>query len=421
MKLKINKGMALYYLLVVLFIPPRFVLEIDKLSIIATIFAGCRYVMLPLIVIYFFSQKKDRRYLAKSYLFTYITAVIMQVVALIQNDSFYITAALSCLSFAEFIFANIILYNRDKSKLLMAYRNYLGLCMVLHLLTIVLLPNGITGAATGVSRVYFMGLKNSVTPYAILWLLVFYLVAEERIAEAGKKFRHVCLAAGFATLFSIVNASAAHVGAMVVIDGYLLMTFAIQSNREKIGLFQKIYVIGITLFVIIFFYMVIMLDGGNNLFTEIITTVVGRDVTFSGRRAVWARAISFISKNPLWGLGIDVRYDVWGNNKYVYSAHNMFLDYGVKYGCISLAFSIFSILAAFKVGFHSRKNEKVRMCLIICAALLLASMFEAVQGLYPTWMSILLMYLVSETSKEKQVETITGMDTELKSGKVLAR
>ena len=199
------------------------------------------------------------------------------------------------------------------------------------------------------------------------------------------------------------------------------MTFAIQSNREKIGLFQKIYVIGITLFVISFFYMVIMLDGGNNVFTEVITTVVGRDVTFSGRRAVWARAISFIGKNPLWGLGIDVQYDVWGNNKYVYSAHNMFLDYGVKYGCISLGFNILSILAAFKAGFDCRKNEKVRMCLIICASLILASMFEAVQGLYPTWMSILLMYLVSETSKEKQVETITGMGTEIKSEKVLAR
>ena len=71
MKLKINKGMALYYLLAVLFIPPRFVLEIDKLSIIATIFAGCRYVMLPFIVIYFFSQKKIES-IWQSYIYLHI-------------------------------------------------------------------------------------------------------------------------------------------------------------------------------------------------------------------------------------------------------------------------------------------------------------------------------------------------------------
>ena len=202
-------------------------------------------------------------------------------------------------------------------------------------------------------------------------------------------------------IFSVVNKSSALVGAMMMIDGYFCVTYLIKFHKKTKGFFQRIYMIIAVVLVFGFLYMVVILQNGSDFIMRVITSVVGKDATFSGRRAIWAQAIVFIIQNPLWGLGINVQYDVWGNNKFVYSAHNMFLDYGVKYGCISLFFIVLGIAVIFVRGIKARNDEKLRLCTIVCAALVLVSLFEALEGNYLTWATLLFTYLASEQLKQK--------------------
>ena len=104
-------------------------------------------------------------------------------------------------------------------------------------------------------------------------------------------------------------------------------------------------------------------------------------------------------QSPVWGVGFDVQYNVWGNNRFVYSAHNMFLDYAVKYGCLSLIICVMSIIVMIYKAIQSKKNKHSEFALIIGIALIFAAMFEAIEGNYSTWACMLFIYLNSVTDQ----------------------
>lgn len=189
---------------------------------------------------------------------------------------------------------------------------------------------------------------------------------------------------------------------MILIDGYLAVVY-LSDKIENVGKrIQKIYIITAALFVIVFFYFEVIGYRGTDSLTNIMTSLVGRDATFTGRRAIWSAALMYIRANPLWGLGLNVQYDVWNNNKYVYSAHNMFLDYAVKYGCISLALMIGSVVSILRRSIANRDYSSIRISTIATIGMLFASFFEAIEGIYATWAVIFLTCIVIDMYIEKQ-------------------
>lgn len=392
MKIKYCRGLLILYFFVLIFLPPQCIYSFSWASYVTAGLAVLRYVFSFVFIMYLLFENYYRQFIFSPFFFFFSLAIIFQIIALIENETFYLTAGLSCLTNIGFVAANIIFYHKFKILLLKAYRNVLLIFFALHFLTLVFFPGGLVPELTGDGRIYFMGSKNTVTTYLILVLLVSYLLCVYDSSIKKKNFNILVL---MLLIISVLNASSTALAALMIIVAYLIMSYFSKkySNIKKI--LQKIYILFVFLIIVGFFYFVILLDGGNNVLMNAITSIVGRDVTFSGRRAIWEAAILFILQSPLWGLGLDVKYDVWGNNQYVYSAHNTILDYGVKYGCISLFLMIISVLVLIKVTTKQIKNENVRFAFICVISLLFAMMFEAIEGFYTTWVIMLFAYLIN--------------------------
>ena len=391
MKIKYCWGLLILYLFVLVFLPPQCLYSLGSVNFITSGLAALRYMLSFVFIVYLFLDNYYRQFIFSPYFFFFSLAIIFQVIALIQNGSFYLTAGLSCLTNIGFVAANIILFHKQKILLLKAYRNILIVYFVLHFVTLVLFPGGLVPELTGDGRVYFMGSKNTVTTYMILVLLVSYLLCYYDSLAKKKDFYILIVTL---SVIAVLNASSTALVALIIIISYLVTSYFSKKYTNINRLLQKLFIIFVLSVIIGFFYFVILLDGGNNFLMNGLTSILGRDVTFSGRRAIWEAAIIFIIRAPLWGLGLDVQYDVWGNNQYVYSAHNTILDYGVKYGCISLFFMIISIIILIKVAVKKIKREPVRYALICVISLMFAMMFEAIEGFYTTWAIMLFTYLI---------------------------
>ncbi len=393
MKIKINIRTIRFFIILFPFIFPLGMASIDGMTGIVQFLAVSRYVI-SIAVILYACQKKYRRFLLKPYIYLFIFAILFQIIALNKNQTITLTVALSCFSFIGFVLLNIILCKKNGNLLFYVYRNYLTLVLTSHVMMKLfhLSLNGVVDS----NAVYLMGAKNGITPYVLLAFL------SEVILLKDKKNIKLIPYTIFLTLVSIINASAAGIGAMILIDGYLAVVY-LSDKIENVGKrIQKIYIITAALFVIVFFYFEVIGYRGTDSLTNIMTSLVGRDATFTGRRAIWSAALMYIRANPLWGLGLNVQYDVWNNNKYVYSAHNMFLDYAVKYGCISLALMIGSVVSILRRSIANRDYSSIRISTIATIGMLFASFFEAIEGIYATWAVIFLTCIVIDMYIEKQ-------------------
>ena len=198
----------------------------------------------------------------------------------------------------------------------------------------------------------------------------------------------------------ILNGSSTTLLALLIIDCYFLIGHTtLNVNGKDKKLIPKLF-ISVVFFVIILFFATVILHGENTSnILDFMTAFVGKDVSFSGRTSIWKRAIQYVLSNPLWGLGNDVVYDVWGNYHYVYSAHNEVLDFAVKYGCVALAGFIIMHIITISAALRNKNSTACRMCLICVASLIFSGMFEAIGAEYSTWVILLLTYFEARQSK----------------------
>ena len=64
----------------------------------------------------------------------------------------------------------------------------------------------------------------------------------------------------------------------------------------------------------------------QSTFLSIFTSILGRDITFSGRASIWQLAIRIFENNFWFGGGLNINYNAWTNGAIVNSAHNTLLD-----------------------------------------------------------------------------------------------
>ena len=100
-------------------------------------------------------------------------------------------------------------------------------------------------------------------------------------------------------------------------------------------------------------------------------------MTFTSRVYIWQSAISTIIKSPIWGTGqSSVQVRTW---THLYYAHNMFLDVGMRYGCLE----IFGFIAIFAVVVRSCRCYfdfyQGNLISIVILALMLCGMVEGAE------------------------------------------
>ena len=332
MSVKIRPKDVWTYVFVMAYILPGSIYNISELESLRHGLALCRY----LITIYAFakilSSQGWKKEIISSFMAVSFFTVALMIISSRMNGTIYLTAILSSMTLLGFLIVNLHLFSTDYEKTLKIYRNIIYIYLGLHFITLLFYRNGIVDGLTGDGRVWFLGSKNKLSLYVILSILVTYLI------NARKKWTPIHFILLFILNMEVIlNGSSTTLLALLIIDVYLVIgRITLNINGKGRIIISEVFT-GVAFLVIILFFTTVILQGENTSnILNYMTAFVGKDISFSGRTSIWKRAIQYALANPLWGLGNDVVYDVWGNYHYVYSAHNEVLDFAVKYGCIAL-------------------------------------------------------------------------------------
>ena len=90
---------------------------------------------------------------------------------------------------------------------------------------------------------------------------------------------------------------------------------------------------------------------------------------------------------------MEVKYDPWGNWVFVYSAHNTFLDLGVKYGLLAIVSFCGIIVLLILDIIKTKKFIDRESSLIVLISFLIVLQFEALGEGRNTWLLMTTIYL----------------------------
>lgn len=372
MKIRINKEKIFFFFVLIFFMYPDGLKYIDGLDGIFSVFAVGRYIVSIIFIFVIHQRKIKKNYRKISFLI--LAFSVFLVLSSICNKTAKLTLGLSFMTIYGFFCFNLFYLSKDshRSKLLSVYRGYIATLLICQLFTIILFPNGILLERIGV--IQFLGGKNGVSLYALLLL--------EVLIALGEKNKKIFVVSFVLLIFMLINDTFSGFGAMLMVVMYLVISM---MKNYKIFAFIKKNSLKLLLILLFLFFFGIVLGGQNNAFISGITALIGKDFTFSGRRAIWNAAINYIYNNPVWGIGQGVLYDVWNNGKYVYSAHNTFLDVAVAYGLV--CFSVFVSTLVYIIKCNLKRDEMTynNINFVIILATVLVMMFEALEMDYKLW------------------------------------
>ena len=127
---------------------------------------------------------------------------------------------------------------------------------------------------------------------------------------------------------------------------------------------------------LIVFFIVIVLQIATP-FSVFLTGILQKDLTFTGRTFLWNEAISYITKKPIFGYGLEdsnIQYQRFFTEYEVFdSCHNFYLDTVYRSGLVGLFIIFLIILQVDKKMNNPLINEKVRLYFILLSLIIFVS------------------------------------------------
>lgn len=394
MKCKVNLDTLGKYFIIFIFLPFGCLRAFDEFNTILQMFAALRYVVSIFTILALFANRLHKN---NKNLFTVICGLFCVILffSMIANATFYLTGALSYLTIIGFVLWNMSFWNRNSKKFIVCYKHLLTFYFTLNFLSQIFIPEGFVEGLKGDGRIYFMGDKNTLSIYAVFYILCL-LIEYKEIGDMHKKK----LIAYFLVLdlFLFVNGSSTAIIAVGVIQFFYAFSYFIKRKiHSKTNYFLKT-VLTVGLISVIFFVCSVVFLGESADWMNWMTSIFGKSATFSGRIQIWEVARKYIKEFPLWGQGMEVKYDPWGNWVFVYSAHNTFLDLGVKYGVFAMILFCGVILLLILGIIKKRKFIDSERSLIVLISFLIVLQFEALGEGRNTWLLMTTIYLDIKSS-----------------------
>lgn len=241
--------------------------------------------------------------------------------------------------------------------------------ILVNYLSLLLFPEGMIVDQRGISSTnFFLGNYNGFIIYIFIALITGYIY----IAKYQKKFQlHYIILWGivFFTYMRVHSATS-------VVGLTLLLIYSLLFNRKWTRRFLNIKIY--TFFHAIFFYMFVW-NSWNSVFLKIVTEVLNKDLTFTGRTLIWEAIKPYIREHWLLGNGLwngELMAEKIGMVQAV-NAHNLYLDIWFKTGLVG--FSIIALLFCICCS-KLRKQDKAEVRYFLEAflgILMLMSQFEA--------------------------------------------
>ncbi len=127
----------------------------------------------------------------------------------------------------------------------------------------------------------------------------------------------------------------------------------------------------------VFLFEILICCGSGNKFSSMLTSLFGKDVTFSGRAHLWDNIIRAITQHPMLGHGLqstDFVHSMVGNRA---GSHNYYLDVLFQRGIIGLLLFLSLVFAIWKYIPWKKPLAEIEYILLgVCSAYLVMFLME---------------------------------------------
>lgn len=364
---------SLVVFITIIYMYPQFI-EYVIPSYILGILASLRYLISGAAMLLYFIKKKH--FYAITPVFLYQFSVIFFA---FYNNDLYLTYALSCMSFIGFVIINVNLFDKYGITVVNCYYNIITLYLIFEYATL-LLPNGLVPGYYGDNKVFFLGTKNQITLYYVLFVILSLLRYSNK--KIGTIDNNIVMLVAISALLFLAHSSTVLIVLSLTIIYLMWLLVKKRYNFPDYAL----------CIVICLLFVAVVLQGRQSFVAELITSIFGKSSDFNGRGPIWSLALEMIRQNPL-GSGLYVALNPWANNTlYVYSAHNTILDIAVRVGLIP---SILFILLIVYIITHLNESRCQFILRYFLLCVCLASMMEANQSFVIFW--LILSICISQT------------------------
>lgn len=336
----ISKSYFIFGLLLLIYIPSPYLRTIEAIDIIYKIL---QYIISVVIVQLWIKNRSDNVawfiLIGLFYCsFTFFSFLNNASISIIRSSLSNMFISLSLLMLID------LYIHKDFLKTLKTLEFVLTILFLINFITVIIKPDGLYIAIESNGNVgYFLGMRNDTIEYILPLLSV--LLLEQFLFN--RSILRLLFFGATAIMTYIISHSTNALLCVIFLFCYNLIFY--KGKPKKI--FNTYYFLMLSFLLSIG----IILLGIQDNFEFLITQILGKSLTFSGRTRIWYRSIQYIKLRPLLGYGIEDSYTKYLHIGATNSCHNYFLDI-LYYGGIIFLF-LFIVFLLF--NFHKiRVNTK---------------------------------------------------------------
>lgn len=219
----------------------------------------------------------------------------------------------------------------NKKRIFSVFTDYFSILSILNFISIILKNN------RDANRVYFLGYDNTFAPFLVIgcFIVLIYLIDDNIEKHTWKKYLSQCVFLINLVSALLVTSATIKVGMFMFVLGYALF-YLLKLKKIKVLNYDVYFIVSL----LIFFLIVIFRMQDN--FEYLITNILHRDLTFTGRSYIWDRSLEYIGNNQILGIGywnMENRLATIG----IYHAHSTYLNILLESGIIGMI-SYFALL-----------------------------------------------------------------------------
>lgn len=256
-------------------------------------------------------------------------------------------------------------------------KNVLLLYVFIDIISIIIWKNGFQN-----TRLFILGNKNMHILY-ILPLLILTLIQSEIKSKNKYSFQNLFIW-GISLFIIGYTASSTSIVAIALLFIFYIMIYETSLMKWFNNLQTQM-----VLFIIIGFGLNLVITGKSEIIKYIVTKILNKELTLTGRIYIWPRAIKMIIDRPL-GYGWDALvtdvssgdFNYWmGETVSVGHAHNLFLTIAYKSGVIAvLLLFLYIIDLSLKLNSNNMNSTTKNILKIFLYIFMIISIVDA----YPT-------------------------------------
>lgn len=381
----VHKSQIVFLLILLPFFTPRLMQQSSKVMSLQRVWLLCSIMYSVYLAAKLYRYAENRTLIL---LLIFLYELWTQIACYINNQfSIY-----SFLTEASYLALFIIVDYYIKRNLVASLSTISGICVVLivvNLLSIIF--NNTNYADTSGNIIYFWNTRNHLSSLFFLGMITCNLLWHtKKSKQIGKSLRWwiTIILVFFSILFTMSSTT---------IVGILTFIFLLIFIRR----FKIIYRPVMLMIFALVLHLAIVVFRIQNVISYLVTQVLGKDMTFTGRTDIWDVALISFLHNFWTGTGKSNTIPVWFSETGV-SAHNQLLEIGMEFGVIGLMlFIILLISIAIKISKNRQQKADLIMFLAILSYVVMM-ITEVVSPYYP-WFIIFALVSNIKLINEKYI------------------